>query len=148
MIFNRYVYIYTYIYICNGTVWKQCSHLQVTGGQSNNAGFIHLSRESCRYRQQLCQLQKFLVLPVAADTRCLLAFFLHYDFLRAGRASDRIVVQRVMIVRAQIQGVWSGIVVWNKKKKKKEKKKRSGEERIKRWSFNSDGYYFRSKSKY
>lgn len=83
-------------------VWKQCSHLQVTGRQSNNAGFIHLSREGCRHRQQLCQLQKFLVLPVAADTRCLLAFFLHYDFLRAGRASDRIVVQRIVIVRAQI----------------------------------------------
>lgn len=83
-------------------VWKQCSHLQVTGRQSNNAGFIHLSREGCRHRQQLCQLQKFLILPVAADTRCLLAFFLHYDFLRAGRASDRIVVQRIVIVRAQV----------------------------------------------
>lgn len=107
MTFNiyKYIYIHThthiciYIYIiCNGTVWKQCSHLQVTGRQSNNAGFIHLPGEGCRYGQQLCQLQKLLVLPVAADTRCLLAFLLHYDFLRAGRGSDRILVQGVMVV--------------------------------------------------
>jgi len=97
------------------------SHLEITGGQSDDAGLIQLRRNGGRKRQQLRQLEKLLVLFDAARSRSVLAFLFHHDFLRtaAGRGKavdvDRIVVVvaemmmmmavLLLLIRAQIQRV-------------------------------------------
>lgn len=84
------------------TMREHRSHLQVAGGQPNDAGLVQLRGDGRRKWQQVREFQKFLILLDAAETRCILAFLLHHDFLRPCIAEDRIIVQVMVIVRAQI----------------------------------------------
>lgn len=61
---------------------KDGSHLEVTGGQPDDAGLVELRGDRGRERQQLRQFHKLLVLLNAARSRCVLAFLFHPYFLR------------------------------------------------------------------
>jgi hypothetical protein len=81
------------------TVREDGSHLEITGGQSDDAGLIQLRRNGGRKRQQLRQLEELLVLFDAARSRGVLAFLFHHDFLRAAAGCcEAVDVDRIAVV--------------------------------------------------
>jgi len=81
------------------TVREDGSHLEITGGQSDDAGLIQLRRNGGRKRQQLRQLEELLVLFDAARSRGILAFLFHHDFLRtAAGCCEAVDVDRIVVV--------------------------------------------------
>lgn len=61
------------------TVWEDCSHLEVAGGQPDDGGFVQLGGDGRGQGQQLGQLIELPILLLPAGLSCVLRLLLHND---------------------------------------------------------------------